>query len=312
MPFLGSEGVGPPIESLGRRTDVRFERTLPSAPTRSGATPPARAFDRLLRVGGSGIHLGSLGCPWGAPWSQAHSPTVFGGPESATRSVSAHDATLAVLRPYYIPTIVTGANVLANISVGSNPAYPCYDPSDGDIYVPTYGAVLLGGNNVSIISGATNQLIAMKSVGDDPISAVYDGGDHDVYVMNFGLSDNLTVLQGTNVIAWVGVGTAPIGGVYDPGNGYLYVSNFQSNNISVLSGTSVVASINVGMFPTTPTYDPTNGDIYVSNSGTNNVSIIQGTSVVATVQVGTNPTRERLIAGTPSHAYIPRIPGATM
>ncbi|HEV2165452.1 MAG TPA: YncE family protein [Thermoplasmata archaeon] len=194
--------------------------------------------------------------------------------------------------------------MIATIPVGDNPAYPCYDPADGDIYVPAYGAVSLGGNNVSVISGATNRVVAMVGVGDDPISAVYDGSNQDVFVMNFGLSHNLTAIHGTTVVAWVGVGTAPIGGVYDPSNGYVYVSNFQSNNVSVLSGTSVIASINVGNFPTTPTYDPVNGDIYVSNSGSNNVSILKGTSLVATVAVGTNPNPGAYDSGN-GHIYVP-------
>jgi YVTN family beta-propeller protein len=214
----------------------------------------------------------------------------------------------ASIVPALSPSAPSGAALLATVGTGDNPTTPCYDSSDGDVYVPDYGAVLRGGNNVSIISTSTNSLVASRSVGDDPIFAVYDPSDQDVYVLNFGISHNLTVLHGTSIIAWLGVGSAPIGAVYDPANGYLYVSNFLSDNVSVVNGTSVIASVNVGNHPSTPAYDAADGDVYVPDRGSNAVSIIKGTSVVGTVTVGSQPNAPVYDSGD-GHVYVPNTGG---
>jgi YVTN family beta-propeller protein len=210
-----------------------------------------------------------------------------------------------------LPPTVTGVSIIARAKTGDNPATPAFDVADGDIYIPDFGSIFLGGNNVTIVSGASHQVLANLAVGDDPISAVYDPGDSDVYIMNFGISMNLTVLHGTSIIGWIPVGDSPNGGVYNPTNGDLYVTNTASGNVSVISGTTVVTSIKVGGNPAPPTYDSINNEVYVPNTGSNTVSVIKGTTVIGTVNVGLQPSRAAFDS-TNGHIYVPNTGGSNV
>jgi len=99
-------------------------------------------------------------------------------------------------------------------------------------------------------------------------------------------SNNVTVIDGTTVIATVTVGNCPVGAAYDSGNGYVYVANRYSNNVSAINGTTVVATIPVANYPAGVGYDSGNGYVYVTSTGSNTVSVISGTTEVATIPVG--------------------------
>ncbi|MGA8275043.1 MAG: hypothetical protein WB789_05270 [Thermoplasmata archaeon] len=66
----------------------------------------------------------------------------------------------------------------------------------------------------------------------------------------------------------------PWSATYDSDNGYVYVVSLNSTNLSVLNGTTLVAQIDLGVAPGTnvflvtyATFDPDNGYVYVSNDG---------------------------------------------
>src|SRR5438876_1039971 len=99
-----------------------------------------------------------------------------------------------------------------------------------------------------------------------------------VYVADYG-SNNVSVIDGTTVVATVPVGTLPGALAYDGGNGFVYVANFgsyyySSSNVSVISGTVVVATVPVGNCPDGVAYDSGNGYLYVSNYCSGTVSVI--------------------------------------
>jgi YVTN family beta-propeller protein len=170
--------------------------------------------------------------------------------------------------------------------------------------------------------------VSSINVGSDPTSATYDATNGYMYVPNGnsdnvsvingttvvatvavgsgpwpatydaadgdvyvpnGLSANVSVINGTKVVASVGAGTSPTYSVYDGGNGYVYVSDLTSNTVSVIHGTSLVGSVNVGNTPAVPAYDSRNGYIYVPDDGGSTVSVIHGTKLIATVSTGTSP-----------------------
>ncbi|HTT25623.1 MAG TPA: YncE family protein, partial [Thermoplasmata archaeon] len=187
------------------------------------------------------------------------------------------------------PPLLNGTTVLDSAAVENDPSSATWDPANGYLYVTNFGAILLGGNTVSVVNGATDTSLATLPVGDDPISSVYDPADGYVYVMNYGTTDNVSVLSGTSVIGAIAVGSNPSGGIYDPSDGNVYVWNTKSANISVINGTSVVATINVGIDPASGAYDASRGYVYVANAASNNVSILQGNAVLATVNVGIQP-----------------------
>jgi YVTN family beta-propeller protein len=68
---------------------------------------------------------------------------------------------------------------------------------------------------------------------------------------------------------------------YDPANGDIYVTNIVTNNVTVIHETTVVATIPVGVGPNGAAYDATNGEIFVSNEGSTipaNLTVISGTT----------------------------------
>ncbi|MCI4345503.1 MAG: hypothetical protein L3K07_01925, partial [Thermoplasmata archaeon] len=119
-------------------------------------------------------------------------------------------------------------------------------------------------------------------VGVFPQYAAYDLRNGYVYVPNYG-SNNVSVINGTKVIASVNVGNGPYFAAYDSGNGYIYVPNYNSGNVSIINGTSIVGTVPVGSTPEFATYDSGNGYVYVPNDGSDNVSVLNGTRILATV-----------------------------
>lgn len=90
-------------------------------------------------------------------------------------------------------------------------------------------------------------------------------------------------------VTYIDVGVEPFALATNPTTGRVYVANLRSHNVSVIEGTSVIATILVGQFPAAVAVNPINGYVYVANSGSNTVSIIQGLTVIQTVNVGYNP-----------------------
>src|SRR5207253_1475457 len=115
--------------------------------------------------------------------------------------------------------------------------------------------------------------VATIPVGGDPSGVAYDSGNGYVYVADQG-ANNVSVIDGTTVLATVPVGSGPHGVAYDRANGYVYVANSYSNTVSVINSTKVVTTIPVGSYPAGVAYDSGNGYVYVANQGSNTVSVI--------------------------------------
>ncbi len=187
-----------------------------------------------------------------------------------------------------------------SVTVGPTPGTPLY--VDGNVYVPN-----TAGDTISVLSGATHQVVQTITVGTTPQTPVLDSGSGAIFVANFG-SDNVTVINptlGTDglVVANLTVGAGPQPPVYNPGNGLIYVPNGNGGTVTVLSGTAgsyqVLGSVYVGSAPETPAVDTANGEVFVPNNGSDNVSVIPpatsfgmcgcGVTVAATIPVGTGP-----------------------
>ena len=72
----------------------------------------------------------------------------------------------------------------------SSPKALCYDPANQAVFCANYG-----GNTVSVISCATNQVIATIPVGDAPVALSYDPQDQLVYCAN-SYGSSISVLNG--------------------------------------------------------------------------------------------------------------------
>ena len=192
-------------------------------------------------------------------------------------------------------TLCLSNNTLLNGNVACStssldPIGIAWDSSNGDVYITNQAA-----NNVSVVSGTTNRVVATIPLGGMPYDVVYDSSDGDVYVT---AQDTLSVINGSTnkVEATLPAGVGSAGLAYDSADGEIYVAEGGGDNVSVINPTTgkIVSSIPVGVGPLGMAYDGANGDVYVTNANSNNVSVISGSSnkVVASFPVGRAPHRE--------------------
>ncbi|HEV2165392.1 MAG TPA: YncE family protein, partial [Thermoplasmata archaeon] len=126
------------------------------------------------------------------------------------------------------------SNPIVDSHGGKNPTLEplaeAFDASNGYVYVANYLA-----NDVGVIDGALQKVVATIAVGAYPDGIAVDSSNGYVYVANDNLSSNgpanVTVIDGATdrVVGSVTVGTCPGGVAVDPSNGYIYVANWCSN-----------------------------------------------------------------------------------
>ena len=81
----------------------------------------------------------------------------------------------------------------------------------------------LNTNTVTVIYGATNNVLKTINVGDIPNEIIYNPSNKAMYVVNFGSDDVSVINSATNtVIKTINVGDGPEHLEYNP-NGYIYV-----------------------------------------------------------------------------------------
>jgi len=189
-----------------------------------------------------------------------------------------------------VSVIHTGLNeVIAEITVGSNPLGVSVMPGGEYVYVTNYGD-----DTVSVIDTANNEPIDFDPdtegiqgilVGDKPSGISVTGAF--AYVTNFGAGSVSVIDTGLNeVIAEITVGSGPFGISATPGGGYVYVNNFGNDKLSVIdtSNNTVIDTdtnqdgfqeIQVGDMPYSGIAVSPNGNfVYVGNYGDDTVSVI--------------------------------------
>jgi YVTN family beta-propeller protein len=212
---------------------------------------------------------GTLAFPWGAA-----APRPVGHPDGA--------ASLASPRP----ALPQGGPRAADRSLLSGSG--CSTATDCR---PVAASAPTGGNASPV--DEYSRTIGSQSVGSDPYGIAFDPANNYTYVANAN-SNNVTILNGTTVVANVAVGVLPEGAFYDPGNGEVYVSNRNSNSVTVLNGTTVAKTYSTaGEFnaPYEMAYDPLTGDVYVANVNAKPgfVTLIAPSGSYTTVNTGTYP-----------------------
>jgi len=113
---------------------------------------------------------------------------------------------------------------------GSTPWALCYNPQDNKVYCANWG-----GGDVTVIDGATNQILATVTVGLYPEALCYNPQNNKVYCAN-NYDGNVTVIDGAtdSVLVTIAVGDRPIALCHNPAQNRVYVSNSRSASISVL------------------------------------------------------------------------------
>ncbi len=184
----------------------------------------------------------------------------------------------------YTPASSTGALELsAVVPVGVDPFGVAVDNRTNDIFVTNTAS-----DNVTVVSGSTDSVIANISVGGEPYGVAYDWASNEIYVANGGTA-NVTVISGTTLraVGSAAVGSRPIGVVADPAAGKVFVADSWSAEVSVLSDATdtTLATVATGNGSYGVALDNTTGEVYVTNEGANNFSVVNGSTdtVVAAV-----------------------------
>lgn len=280
-------------------------------------------FTRPCRIPNCAIELDA---PWALPPRLAGLPVYITDVEadaiwiidSATRAVvggpiAAGDAPAAVAvtpdgrhayvtnsRVNQVSVVVLGVRALHNaIPVGPGPAGLAVTPDGTRVYVADQGN-LGDPSTVSVISTATNQVIAspLGSIGPSDIAISPDGAR--AYVANFsslGLLSVLDTASNTFVGAGIQVGGTPTALALTPDGRRAYVAayDFVSGGwvsvVDLAAGAVVGERIPVGAFPRDVAVTPDGARVLVVVREENAVAIIATASdtVIATVTVGGGP-----------------------
>jgi YVTN family beta-propeller protein len=91
-------------------------------------------------------------------------------------------------------------------------------------------------NVVTVLSEATNRVVATVSVGPEPAGLAYDNVTNQVWVANEG-GMSVSVIAATNntVVKTVSVGLGPVALAYDYVTRHMFVSNYLGSTLSVVS-----------------------------------------------------------------------------
>ena len=211
------------------------------------------------------------------------------------------------MTPAISPNLVWNYSIIATLPVTVTPGTPLFDPQNGDIYVPSTQF----GNQISVISGSSNTVIANVTVSYGEKGLTFDPDNGDIYVSNRFVgttplgshipASTLLVISGaTNTVvanvtfpSSLSYHTPLTPPVFDPANGDIYLASPNGSGgiegtVWVISGTTntVVATVKAP-FPQTPFFDSANGEIYISDNVNSTVSIISSATntIVATAAV---------------------------
>jgi YVTN family beta-propeller protein len=152
--------------------------------------------------------------------------------------------------------------LISTIGIGNNPWAVGVNSTTNKIYVSNSD-----GDNVSVIDGSGDSVIATVWVGYYPTAIDVNPLTNRIYVANNG-DDSVSVIDGAgdSVITTIAVGSVPTGVGVDPGTNRIYVVNHGQHNVFVIDGTSnsVVDSLAVCLWPEGVAVNLQTNHIYVS------------------------------------------------
>jgi DNA-binding beta-propeller fold protein YncE len=186
----------------------------------------------------------------------------------------------------------------------TNPGMMAYDSGKGEIFVTDRSKY-----NLSVISCATDKIVATIVLGSEPRSIAYDSGKGEVFVGEaygggsdiYGNMGNVTVISdATNsIIANIPTGM-PVPGymAYDSVTNNIFIVTFDGNydNVTVISDSTnkVAGTASYDFGPSDESlegiaYDYSNGNVYVASG--DNLTVISGVNggVVGHIGVGGYP-----------------------
>jgi len=247
-------------------------------------------------------YAGTTGA-FGIAYDAGRSEVFVANSNSTSNAVSVmNDSTYAVTA--YIPI---GSRVPG--STGFAPSV-AYDSSKGEVF-----ATGLGSEIVSVISDATNEVLANVSVGFPVSSLAYDSGTGEVFAAEPGANTVSVISDATNkVVATISAGNGTPadyywGLAYDSGRGEIFVPESNTNTVSVISDQTdqVAATLGVSGGPSEAVYDPGKSEVFVADSGDGFVTAIS--DVPGSTTSMTSSATGTQTSSTSASNGIPEFPG---
>jgi DNA-binding beta-propeller fold protein YncE len=191
--------------------------------------------------------------------------------------------------------VVNGTAVVANLTVGSGPGTPVFDPLNGYVYVPN-----MGSSSVTYLNGSASNSSGPNgsvTVDSDPVDVVIDSANGFAYVIDQWTGWNtgsVSILNGSNLVKNVflavdSFGYEPTQGFWDPVHGVVYVltqGDFRGyySAVEVVQGLALAATdlaYPYGSEPLQATFDPAYGYLLVTNpTGGPNLTLVSNSSIV--------------------------------
>lgn len=158
--------------------------------------------------------------------------------------------------------VLKGKNLQGTVSLGGklSGAAVVLTPTH-DVYV-----ALPAVNQVAVFQGYGAVPVTYVTVGTTPFALAADPTNERIYVANQG-SANVSVLEGTTVVATIPVGQSPAAVAVNPVKDYVYVANSGDDTVSIIHDLAVVQTVAVGHVPGDIAVNPVNGRVYVVNNG---------------------------------------------
>ncbi|MEO0071650.1 MAG: YncE family protein [candidate division WOR-3 bacterium] len=177
------------------------------------------------------------------------------------------------------------------VPVDSSPFILCHNTQNDFVYCANWAA-----NNVSVIDGATNAVIATVPVGTWPQALIYSPTNNKVFCLN-NMGKSITVIDGaTNTVdTTLALGTSLWDGLLCPFNEKLYILEHTYNRVLVMDCHTYALDTAI-TFPSSPygvCYDQTDNRVYVATRADSAVRAIDcaTNSIIATIKVGPEPNK---------------------
>ncbi len=183
---------------------------------------------------------------------------------SATHEILFSDTPDNVVR-----AISSQNQIVANISVGSEPQNLLFDSSNNVTYVTN-----IQSHSLSAIDLA-NQVVANISVGSGAYYMV--SNPTTLYSVNSQSGTLSAINVSTNIVVAnisLGVGAEPTMSTYDETDGLIYVPILSDSSVLVVSGSNAIAGqIPTGQAPAQVFYDSIDYELYVANSMSDTLTV---------------------------------------
>jgi len=193
-------------------------------------------------------------------------------------------------------------NIIANVSMPNDPTALTFDGIKDEVFAPRIGENTsgLGRNtttysNMTVISAATNRIVASIELGTASDAVAFDNQTGQVLVAKY-VADQLAVVSDSTdqVVVNITTGYAPVGVSVDLQTRTTYVLNQGSNDVTGISlATDKVTGFDgLAPSPSGSAFDSATGSLYVTNTFSDNVLEVSTSTekLLATIPVGFFPS----------------------